>query len=120
VNLAAVSVQAGVLESCGLCPADCPMHVEHDRSHRVDSDTVAKPRCHGGGDLNHQGEESQLRRPPCKTSFTLAGSLLPPFVLAVGTLAAVGLPPLATVPDACESPSDRRQAPETPPPILLV
>jgi len=96
------------------------MHVEHDSSHRTDTETVAKPRCHGAGTMDHDGEDSQLRRPPCKTSFTLAGSLLPPFVLAADNSAAVGLPPLASVADARESRLDRRQAPDTPPPILLV
>jgi len=119
LNLFAVAVQAGVLEACGLCPADCPMHVEHDSSHRPETDTVAKPRCHGGA-LDHHGEDSQLRRPPCKTSFTLAGSLLPPFVLAADAGTAIGLSPLASLVEARESRRDRRQAPDTPPPILLV
>lgn len=116
IALASVSVTAGLVESCSLCPSDCPMHSAHTVAV---SDVAARPHCHGDTPLD-AGEQDILRRPPCRSSFTLAGSLLPPFVLATAAAGGVTLAPLFAVHSAAPLPDDCRTAPETPPPISFV
>ena len=117
--LASVSVQASVLEACGFCPVDCPMHAAHGKAQDNAPEATAKPHCHGDRDIGHD-DQDRLRRPPCKTSFTLAGSLLPPIILVTNADAAVVLAAVADVRADGTPPGDRRPSPETPPPILFV
>ncbi len=93
------------------------MHATHGQVQEPEVQSQAKSHCHGGGATGHD-DQDQLRRPPCKTSFTLAGSLLPPFMLAALPGTAIDLHPMTGVADERQRRRERRQTPETPPPIL--
>lgn len=117
--MASVTVQASLLEACGACPSDCPMHAAHGAAPQIQPEAAKRPHCHGDRPLDHGGQV-QLRRPPCKTSFTLAGSLLPPFdLLAAGDWAVV-LPAAGAARADGAALLCRYPTPETPPPILSV
>jgi hypothetical protein len=119
IVLIGVSVQAGVLEACGLCPPDCPMHAESVAARQHHGQAEAKPRCHG---VDHRDADGQtkFRRPPCKTSFTLAASLLPPFVLSDHLDDVVVFESSMGAGTASERLLGRDPRPDTPPPILFV
>lgn len=126
--LFAVSAQASVVEACGLCPVDCPMHADHPAAERHAGDLPAAAaaaehgtvmRCHGAAPAP-AGGEATFRRPPCRTYLTLSASLLPPFVLAAAPEAGVVLPSSTAPPADARPLRGRDRAPETPPPIPLV
>ncbi len=113
----AVSVQASLIEACGYCPTDCPMHAQGQNEHRGSKIAdKAKPRCHGAAKVG-SSESEQLRRPPCKTSYTLSGSLLPPFTLIEAQATRVQLDAIAlsSVPSAART--NHKASLDTPPPI---
>lgn len=95
------------------------MHAAGARNHRARAKGKTKLHCHSAAS-SPVSAERRYARPPCKTTFTLAGATLPPVILA--QIAAGSDDPcdraVSRVRD--RRPANHTASPETPPPVHLV
>ncbi len=119
LSVALVSSAPGILEACGFCPANCPMHnaaPSGEVTAPAHQQGAAKPHCHSGRSRDG-ADGTRVQRPPCKSTFTMTASPLPPFVLIDRGRTVLDLPDLGEVTQVAGSPSNREERPEVPPPI---
>ncbi len=94
------------------------MHADGAHQHSGEAET-AKPRCHSA---SHEPatDEYRFAKPPCGSSITFAGTLLPPFDLLDLIEIRLVLRDLGATAAVDELPLCAERAPDTPPPILAV